>query len=1021
MKRHHPWRRGALAGAALAALGGTSHPALAIDYVWTSGFYTPGVTAPEPITAADRLLIDSGGNKFVSAATLTNAGTVRWLADPLYLQSGAVVDNLGSWESAADTTLAYNGGDAVTFINRGAFRKTGGSGVTVINANTGFVNHGLVEAQTGTIRFDGGATFNAGSSFGGAGSVVMGNGTNNFAGAFTSSNLVLQGGTFAGSGAVVNGSVSLTGGTIAGTWTVAAGQTLAGNDGGNKFLSGDTTVLTNQGTIAWNSGNPLYLQSGARLVNQGLFVANADTTLAYNGGATTTFDTVAGGTVRAAAGKTLNVGTIAFVSHAATLEAEAGGAIVYGGGNARFETGTQFVGAGSNRVTANVVFDGAFTSSNLVIAGGAASGSNAVLNGNVSFTGGTLADSWAVAAGATLHGDAGGNKFLSGASTVLTNHGTIAWNSGDPLYMQSGARLVNQALFVATADTALAYNGGATTTFDNTAAGTVRAAAGRTLNVGTVDFVNRGALEAELGAAIVYSGGTARFEDGTRFVGAGVNRVTSNALFSGGFGSQNLVIAGGTASGNAAVIGGLAGFGGGTLAGTWTVGAGQVLDGRAGGNKFLSGDTTVLTNQGTITWTTAEPFYLQSGARLVNQALFVAEADTAVHYNGGAAVTFQNTAAGTVRAAAGRTLTIGTLAFVNDGGRLDAEAGALLVYGGGNARFNDGTRFTGAGENRVTSNAVFSGAFDSQNLHIAGGTASGDAAVARGNTAFSGGTLAGGWTVAAGHTLSGADGGNKFLSGAGTTFVNEGTVNWTTANPWYLQSSAALDNRGRFDFGADGSWFYNGGASPLAENHGLVVKSGGSGSSTIGDGLGFRNWGTLLVQSGTLALPTNWTNEGLMTGSTRFAAGGTLTNTGHLAAGDGGIGTLALGANFAQSAAGVFDVELESLGLTDLLNVTGSAALGGTLALACHGACSFAVGDQIVILDATGELSGSFAAVTLSGFGSGAFDVVYDGLQDRVLLQVTQAVTAVPEPSTWALWLAGLAMAGGLRRRLRSE
>ena len=113
---------------------------------------------------------------------------------------------------------------------------------------------------------------------------------------------------------------------------------------------------------------------------------------------------------------------------------------------------------------------------------------------------------------------------------------------------------------------------------------------------------------------------------------------------------------------------------------------------------------------------------------------------------------------GTLRAAAGHTLTMGGIDFVNTGGTLDAEGGAALLYSGGTARFLDGTLFTGAGVNRVVSNASFAGAFTSANLELANGTFSGDGAVLKGDVRFTGGVLAGTWTVAAGQVLHGSDG-----------------------------------------------------------------------------------------------------------------------------------------------------------------------------------------------------------------------------------------------------------------------
>ena len=65
-------------------------------------------------------------------------------------------------------------------------------------------------------------------------------------------------------------------------------------------------------------------------------------------------------------------------------------------------------------------------------------------------------------------------------------------------------------------------------------------------------------------------------------------------------------------------------------------------------------------------------------------------------------------------------------------------------------------------------------------------------------------------------------------------------------------------------------------------------------------------------------------------------------------------------------------------------------------------------------LTADGGFGGN---VFYNGFATGAFNVVYDTAADRVQLVVTQAVTAVPEPGTYAMLLAGLAVLGGLARR----
>ena len=840
--------------------------------------------------------------------------------------------------------------------------------------------------------------------------VNVSSGSNGFNGGFSSSNLLLSGGSFVGSGAVVGGTATWSGGTFNGTWGVGAGQTLRATTGANKFLEGTTTVLTNQGTIAWNTGDTLFLQNGATLRNQALFLANSSASVVYNGGATPGFENT--GTVRAATGVTLTIsGGTGFVNNAGTLDALAGALIRYNG--ATFNAGTQFTGAGSNVAGGSNGFNGSISSTNLVLESGTHIGGGAVVNGQVSWTGGDLTGSWTVGSGQTLNGNAGVNKFVQGGSTVLTNQGTLAWNTGDTLYLQSGGTLRNQGLFVANASTSVSYNGGAATSFENT--GTVRAAGGVTLNFNAgAGFVNNGGtLQALTGASIRYSGST--FNAGTQFTGAGSNVANGNNSFNGSLNSANLVLEGGSHSGNAAVVNGQASWTGGTIDGGWTVASGQTLTGNSGpGNKFISGGSTAVVNQGTFAWNTTDSLYLLSGAALRNQALFVANANATVSYNGGAGPVFENTATGTVRAAAGKTLTIGSLTgFVNNGGTLDAQAGGSIVYNG-DAVFNTGTTFTGAGSNVAVGNNAYNGSITSANLVLQSGTHSGTAAVLAGNTAFSGGTLAGNWTVGAGQTLRGETGGNKFLTG--TVLSNQGTIAWNTGDLIYLQSGAAFNNQGTLNFNAGGGVAYNGGAAPSFVNTGLIANTS-SATTTLGTGTGFVNQGTVDVQQGTLVLPTNFTNNGTLKGAGTFNLSGTLTNAGTVAPG-ASPGTLTLVGNYAQAAAGSFAVELQTLALHDLFNISGTAALNGTLALSCFANCSYAVGDVVTILDSVGDLSGTFSNISLNGFASGAFTVIYDTVADRVQLQVTQAVTAaVPESGTWALMLAGLGVMGWLARR----
>ena len=161
--------------------------------------------------------------------------------------------------------------------------------------------------------------------------------------------------------------------------------------------------------------------------------------------------------------------------------------------------------------------------------------------------------------------------------------------------------------------------------------------------------------------------------------------------------------------------------------------AGQVLQINVGGLKFFS--TSTFTNQsGLVNWN-ADSLYMQSGALINNQSTWDAKGDNALVYNGGALPTFNNS--GTLQKSGGLgATTIGSIAFVNSGS-IDAQTGTIN-FAGGNATFNPGTQFTGAGATLVSGNATFNGAFTSSNLALTAGTFTGNAAQINGSVAFTG-------------------------------------------------------------------------------------------------------------------------------------------------------------------------------------------------------------------------------------------------------------------------------------------
>ncbi len=238
-----------------------------------------------------------------------------------------------------------------------------------------------------------------------------------------------------------------------------------------------------------------------------------------------------------------------------------------------------------------------------------------------------------------------------------------------------------------------------------------------------------------------------------------------------------------------------------------------------------------------------------------------------------------------------------------------------------------------------------------------------------------------------------------------------------------MTSSSQLVNNGTISATGDNFIGNGGGAASTVTNNGLIQKTSGSGTTTLASNVGLDNNGTINVLSGTIALLSAFTNDGTLGGTGTFSSAN-LTNGGIIAPGaPGSTGILALTGNYAQTAFGTLNTQLASTGSFDLFNISGTAALNGTLALSCILSCAINTGDSFAILNSVGSLSGTFANVTASGFLSGfTYNVIYDYAADLVRLDVVNAGTivtpgTVPEPATWLMMLFGFGLVGSTLRR----
>jgi PEP-CTERM motif len=413
----------------------------------------------------------------------------------------------------------------------------------------------------------------------------------------------------------------------------------------------------------------------------------------------------------------------------------------------------------------------------------------------------------------------------------------------------------------------------------------------------------------------------------------------------------------------------------------------------------LGANVTVRGHTGTI----GQQNFVGGAANLINNGSISADVSGGTITLAPAGITTNN---GSLSAQNGGTLLLNNNVNNNPAGQIVAGAGSTVVQNG--VTLNGTINVVGSGTFKPSNsgNNFFNAATFAGNLDMAGAVA-----IER----VTGGLMLNAATIKIGQSSILAPQGNQTIGGTGTIlFADNNASNRMNLEAGNLTLGAGITVRGHT--GYIGQQSFVGGAANLT-NNGTISADVSGGTITVAPNGALVNSGTLNTATGaTIILPNNFTNNGLIKGTGTFNVPGTLTNAGTVAPG-ASPGTLALTGNFAQAATGAFAVELQSLANHDLFNITGTAALGGTLALSCFAACSFNVGDVITILDAVGNLSGSFASVTLNGFASGAFSVIYDTANDKVDLLVTQAVTSVPEPGSYAMLLAGLGVIGWFAKR----
>ena len=251
-------------------------------------------------------------------------------------------------------------------------------------------------------------------------------------------------------------------------------------------------------------------------------------------------------------------------------------------------------------------------------------------------------------------------------------------------------------------------------------------------------------------------------------------------------------------------------------------------------------------------------------------------------------------------------------------------------------------------------------------------------------------------------------------SGGTFAFTNAGTYSKSGAST--TRVTVPFTNTGNIYISAGTLRFTNTfmqGAAPAAANLAAVAATDTSGSSSI---VHVAAGATLQVDNG-----LNFT-AGLLHGGGRIV--GNVTNSGFISPGSV-IGTMTVQGNLTLLASSrlLFEISGNVQGASyDFLSVSGAATLGGSLSLSMLPGAenNLSATSSLTLLSAT-SLTGTFANLPngtrfVADQGIGSFVINYTGTS-----VVLSDFVPVPEPSTWALLIAGGAMLAGasLRRRRR--
>ncbi|MFN9281865.1 MAG: filamentous hemagglutinin N-terminal domain-containing protein, partial [Betaproteobacteria bacterium] len=514
-------------------------------------------------------------------------------------------------------------------------------------------------------------------------------------------------------------------------------------------------------------------------------------------------------------------------------------------------------------------------------------------------------------------------------------------------------------------------------------------------------------------ASARYSGGLVGRSYGPISNSYATGNVSSTVFGSGGLvgqiGSSTVSNSYATGAVSGTSAGGLAGESYGTVTNSFWDTETSLQSSSAGGTGRTSAQMRDPTTFSSVGWSTSV-WALESGALPTLQGL-AAQCGFDVCWDGGAATTNWADAANWTRNIAPTSTSLVYLgSAANVALASSATVKGLRTVAVSGLSINAGGTLTVSGSGGTASSLGGSLTINAGSLAFQG------AATLTGNGNMSSGTLGGTGTF----TIAGALNVTGDVTLQGGTLITTGTslLKSTPERAFILTNNATWINQGqltvedkhriRFTGGSGQTNRLNNTGTLILDNErdsNEVIDRDGAGTAILNNsGLLRRirnttaevqstvnNTGTIQVEANTLRLVGSLTQSGLITtaasttfrfdddltnsgtlagaGTIRVGSGNTLTNNGLISpGGTGTAGTLTIDGSLVLGSSGTLGVKLGGItaGTSDVLSVTGSTSLGGTLALSTLGSFTPLSGQQFNVLTSEYSPTGAFASTSLT-------------------------------------------------------